>query len=214
MTKRILDLTICLLMAPLTLPLAVVVAILVRARLGSPVLFRQGRIGFHDRPFVLYKFRTMNESRDPSGRLHEDGVRLTSLGEKLRALSLDELPQLWNVLKGDMSVVGPRPLLPQYLPRYTERQGRRHEVKPGITGWAQVNGRNSLSWEARFDLDVWYVDHRSLWLDVKILWLTLLKVVKREGIRRQGCSTMPEFMGTPQALGRRGGSRLEIQEPS
>jgi sugar transferase EpsL len=199
--KRLFDLMICLLLAPPVALLLMAVAILVRHRLGSPVLFRQNRIGLYERPFVIYKFRTMTESLDPAGNLREDRDRLTDFGEKLRALSLDELPQLWNVLKGDMSLVGPRPLLPQYLPRYTVRQRRRHEIKPGITGWSQVNGRNAVSWAARLNLDVWYVDHRRHWLDVRILGLTLLKVLKREGIRRQGYSTMPEFMGS--ALERR-----------
>src|ERR1035437_6557089 len=177
-------------------PAILVLACLHRARMGSPVLFRQVRIGRGERPFTFLKFRTMTEARDSHGMLLPDERRLTALGQFLRASSLDELPQLWNVLKGDMSLVGPRPLLPEYLARYNMRQRRRHEVKPGITGWAQVNGRNALTWEEKFDLDVWYVDHWSPWLDIKVLWLTLLRVLQRDGISQCGHATMPEFMGT------------------
>ena len=152
----------------------------VRRKLGSPVFFRQTRPGLHGRPFEMVKFRTMTDVRGPDGQLLPDAVRLTAFGRFLRATSLDELPELWNVLKGDMSLVGPRPLLMEYLPLYSPEQARRHDVRPGITGWAQVNGRNALSWEEKFKLDVWYVDHRSLWLDVKILWLTVRKVLVRE----------------------------------
>jgi lipopolysaccharide/colanic/teichoic acid biosynthesis glycosyltransferase len=154
-------------------------------------------VGKDDHIFAFYKFRTMTDARGATGELLPDEQRLTGLGRFLRATSLDELPQLWNVLKGDMSLVGPRPLLPEYLPRYTAFQKRRHEVRPGITGWAQVNGRNSLTWERKFELDVWYVDHRSFALDLKILFMTLLRVVRREGIAQDGHATMPEFLGTP-----------------
>jgi lipopolysaccharide/colanic/teichoic acid biosynthesis glycosyltransferase len=173
------------------------IAVVLRLTFGISPIFIQKRVGMNERAFMLYKFRTMTEARDSLGRILPDAQRLTRFGRFLRKTSLDELPQLWNVLRGDMSLVGPRPLLPEYLPRYTPFQRRRHEVKPGITGWAQVNGRNALAWEERFDLDVWYVDHRSTWLDVKILWLTLLKVLSRNGISQDGSATMPEFMGSP-----------------
>ena len=178
-------------------PLMLAFAGLIRVRIGKPVLFRQLRIGHREKVFTFLKFRTMTDVRDQTGKLLADEHRLTALGRFLRSTSLDELPQLWNVLKGDMSLVGPRPLLPEYLPRYTLFQRRRHEVKPGITGWVQVNGRNSLTWEQKFELDVWYVDHQSLWLDVKILWLTVLQVLRRDGISQEGHATMPEFMGSP-----------------
>lgn len=168
----------------------------VRRKLGSPVFFRQTRPGLHGRPFEMVKFRTMTDARGPDGKLLPDAERLTAFGRFLRATSLDELPELWNVIKGDMSLVGPRPLLMEYLPLYSSEQARRHEVRPGITGWAQVNGRNALSWEEKFKLDVWYVDHRSLWLDIKILWLTVRKVLVREGISAPGDATMPVFNGT------------------
>jgi len=173
-----------------------VVAIAISFR-GNP-LFRQNRIGRGERPFTLYKFRTMMDKRGPSGTPLPDAERLTALGRFLRTYSLDELPQLWNVLKGDMSLVGPRPLFAHYLPRYTPFQRRRHEVRPGITGWAQVNGRNALTWEQRFELDVWYVDNWSLGLDLKILWLTLCALLRREGISQPGHVTMPEFPGSSQ----------------
>jgi lipopolysaccharide/colanic/teichoic acid biosynthesis glycosyltransferase len=162
----------------------------------SPV-FGQQRIGQYNQAFTIYKFRTMTDLCDSSGRLLPDEQRLTAMGRFLRSTSLDELPQLWNVLKGDMNLVGPRPLLPEYLPRYTAFQRRRHEAKPGLTGWVQVNGRNNLTWEQKFDLDVWYVDHGSPWLDVKILWLTMLQVLRRDGISQAGHATMPEFLGSP-----------------
>ena len=165
--------------------------------MGRSVLFRQVRIGRGDRAFRIVKFRTMRDARDNAGNLLADEERLTTLGRFMRRGSLDELPQLWNVLRGNMSLVGPRPLLPEYLPRYSAFQRRRHEVKPGITGWAQVNGRNALGWEQKFELDVWYVDHWSVWLDIKILWMTVVKVVCGEGISQQGHATMPEFMGSP-----------------
>ncbi|MDO8455988.1 MAG: sugar transferase [Burkholderiaceae bacterium] len=167
----------------------------IRRKLGSPVLFRQARPGLHGQPFNMVKFRTMTDARGTDGRLLPDAVRLTAFGRFLRGTSLDELPELWNVLKGDMSLVGPRPLLMEYLPLYSPEQARRHEVRPGITGWAQVNGRNALSWDEKFKLDVWYVDHRSLWLDIKILWFTVRKVLVREGISADGEATMSKFTG-------------------
>lgn len=178
----------------LALPLALL-ACQVRRKLGSPVLFTQVRPGLHGRPFRMVKFRTMTDARDASGVLLPDAQRLTSFGRFLRASSLDELPELWNVLRGEMSLVGPRPLLMEYLPLYSPEQARRHEVRPGITGWAQVNGRNAISWADKFALDVWYVNHRSLWLDMKILWLTMRKVLVRDGISAPGDATMPKFEG-------------------
>ena len=178
----------------LAVPLALL-AWLVRRKLGSPVLFTQVRPGLHGKPFRMVKFRTMTDARDASGALLPDAQRLTPFGRFLRASSLDELPELWNVLRGEMSLVGPRPLLMEYLPLYSPEQARRHEVRPGITGWAQVNGRNAISWADKFALDVWYVDHRSLWLDVRILWLTVRKVVVRDGISAAGEATMPRFEG-------------------
>ena len=168
---------------------------MVRRELGSPVFFRQVRPGLRGKPFEMIKFRSMTDARGADSQLLPDAVRLTPFGQFLRASSLDELPELWNVLKGDMSLVGPRPLLMEYLPLYSPEQARRHEVLPGITGWAQVNGRNALSWEDKFKLDVWYVDNFSLWLDIRILWLTLLKVLMREGINSAGEATMPRFNG-------------------
>ena len=182
-------------------PLFAMIALLIRLDSRGPVLFRQERPGLHGKPFVLFKFRTMREAYDKDGNLLPDGERLTPFGRFLRSTSLDELPELFNVLKGDMSLVGPRPLLPQYLDRYTPEQARRHEVRPGITGWAQINGRNAVSWEERFKLDVWYVDHRSLWLDVIILFRTVRKVVLREGIHAAGEATMSKFTGSGTAGG-------------
>ena len=176
-------------------PLMLIIGFFVRMRIGTPVLFKQGRPGLYGKPFTIYKFRTMTDKRDKDWNLLLDGERLTRLGRFLRKTSLDELPELFNVIKGDMSVVGPRPLLMQYLDRYTAEQARRHEVKPGITGWAQVNGRNAITWEDKFKLDVWYVDNQSLWLDLKIIGLTLWKILKREGINQPGQATMEEFMG-------------------
>lgn len=196
MVKRWLDLTAAALGLLLSSPVLLVLAVVVRLTMGSPVLFRQERPGLHGKPFVIYKFRTMRERRDADGRMLPDAERLTRLGRFLRVTSLDELAELFNVLRGEMSLVGPRPLLMEYLERYTPEQARRHEVKPGITGWAQVHGRNAITWEEKFRLDVWYVDHWSLGLDLKILWLTLLKVLKREGISAAGHATMPEFRGT------------------
>ena len=179
----------------LCLPLAVL-TLLVRRKLGHPAFFRQVRPGLHGQPFEMVKFRSMTDARGPDGALLPDAERLTPFGRFLRASSLDELPGLWNVLKGDMSLVGPRPLLMEYLPLYSPEQARRHEVRPGITGWAQVNGRNALGWDDKFKLDVWYVDHRSLWLDIKILWLTVKKVLVRDGISAAGEATMPRFTGS------------------
>lgn len=178
-----------------TSPLLLTLALVVRFFLGSPVLFRQKRPGLHGRPFQLIKFRTMTNGRDEYGAYLSDEQRLTPFGKFLRRTSLDELPELINILMGDMVFVGPRPLLMQYLPLYSPEQARRHEVKPGLTGWAQVHGRNSLSWEEKFDLDVWYVDHRGILLDLRILWLTLLTVIRREGISSDGYLTMPPFTG-------------------
>lgn len=171
---------------------------LVRSKLGSPVFFRQVRPGLHGKPFEMVKFRSMTNQKGPDGNLLPDSERMTSFGRFLRSSSLDELPELWNVVKGDMSLVGPRPLLMEYLPLYSPRQARRHEARPGVTGWAQVNGRNSLSWDEKFELDVWYVENQSFWLDIKILWLTVKKVIVREGISAAGEATMPKFTGSVQ----------------
>jgi sugar transferase EpsL len=177
-------------------PIMAAVALAVRLLLGRPVLFRQARPGYLGQPVEILKFRTMTNAVDATGIPLPDADRLVPFGKFLRKTSLDELPELWNVLKGDMSLVGPRPLLPQYLSRYTAFQRRRHEGKPGITGWAQIKGRNALTWEQKFELDVWYVDHRSFWLDAKILWLTLQEVIRSEGINQDGHATMPEFLGS------------------
>ncbi len=179
-------------------PLLLGLAVLVRYKLGAPIVFCQTRPGLGGKPFDMYKFRTMTDARDDNGELLADHVRLTAFGKFLRSTSLDELPELWNVLKGEMSLVGPRPLLMEYLPLYTAQQARRHEVRPGITGWAQVNGRNAISWEDKLQLDVWYVDHQTLWLDIKILFLTVKKVVIREGISAEGTPTISKFTGTGQ----------------
>jgi lipopolysaccharide/colanic/teichoic acid biosynthesis glycosyltransferase len=195
--KRWLDLLVALPLAVALSPVLAFIALLVRVSLGRPVLFRQERPGREERPFTIWKFRTMRDLRDDRGNLLPDEERLTTLGRFLRRTSLDELPELWNVLRGDMSLVGPRPLLMEYLDRYTPQQARRHEVRPGITGWAQVNGRNLLSWEEKFEHDVWYVDHVSLGLDLEILALTLWKVIKGEAITAPGHATMPEFRGGP-----------------
>lgn len=195
MIKRAFDLLAVILTAPVWLPLMAIVALLVRVKLGSPVFFRQQRPGKHGRIFELIKFRTMTDARDASGTLLSDAIRLTEFGKWLRASSLDELPELLNVLRGDMSLVGPRPLLVQYLSRYSPRQSRRHEVRPGLTGLAQVMGRNALSWEEKFELDVRYVETQSLWLDLRILVLTVKAVLFRTGISARGEATMPEFQG-------------------
>ncbi len=193
--KRLFDIALALLFFIVVAPVAAMIALLVRGKMGSPIIFRQKRPGISGRPFTLYKFRTMRDLRDDHDNHLPDIERLTPIGQVLRRSSLDELPELLNVLNGDMSLVGPRPLLMQYLGRYTPEQARRHEVKPGITGWAQVNGRNALTWEERFQLDVWYVDHVSFWLDIRILALTMWKVIKREGINQPEHPTMKEFMG-------------------
>lgn len=194
--KRLIDVGVTAIALALMWPVLLGLSMLVQLKLGAPVFFRQTRPGLHGRPFQLIKFRTMRTAFDVQGNLLPDAERLTRLGRWLRATSLDELPELWNVLRGDMSLVGPRPLLMEYLPLYSTEQARRHEVKPGITGWAQVNGRNTLSWEEKFELDVWYVEHQSFWLDIKIMAFTIRKVLLREGISAQGEDTMPRFTGS------------------
>jgi sugar transferase EpsL len=191
--KRVFDIVVSAVALTVLAPVMGLTALAVWRTMGRPVLFRQARPGLHGKPFVMYKFRTMRDLRDAEGNLLPDEARLTPFGRWLRTTSLDELPELVNVLRGEMSLVGPRPLLMEYLERYTPEQARRHEVKPGITGWAQIHGRNNLSWEERLRLDVWYVDHWSLWLDLKILWRTLWMVLRREGISAQGHATMPRF---------------------
>ena len=193
--KRLLDLAVALGALIVAAPLILILAALVRYNLGSPVLFRQTRPGRHGRPFVLVKFRTMRDAYGADGKPLDDSERLTRFGRFLRASSLDELPGLWNVVTGDMSLVGPRPLLMEYLPLYSPEQARRHEVRPGVTGLAQVNGRNAISWDEKFALDCWYVDHRSFWLDLKIIARTLVKVLHRDGISAVGEATMPRFTG-------------------
>jgi len=193
--KRLLDIMGAFVGLVVFSPALIIIMALVRRKLGTPGLFRQTRPGKHGKPFKMVKFRTMRDACDPDGTPLPDAARLTPLGKRLRSASLDELPELWNVLKGDMSMVGPRPLLMEYLPLYTPEQARRHEVRPGITGWAQVNGRNAISWEEKFALDVWYVDNRTLWLDLKIIWLTVKKVLIREGISGEGEVTMSKFTG-------------------
>lgn len=193
--KRLTDILVALPLLIIFSPVILLIIILIRCRCGSPVLFKQQRPGLNEKPFILYKFRTMKDLYNEAGNLLPDGERLTTVGKWLRKLSLDELPQFLNVLKGEMSLVGPRPLLMEYLPLYNEKQKRRHLVKPGITGWAQVKGRNAISWDEKFDLDVWYVDNWSPVLDLKILFLTLGKVLKREGISQEGMATMEKFRG-------------------
>jgi lipopolysaccharide/colanic/teichoic acid biosynthesis glycosyltransferase len=193
--KRLFDVIVSsLLLVAFLLPMLFLVFFVFK-KLGRPILFSQKRPGMRGRPFEMLKFRTMTAERDVSGRKLSDAERLTPFGRWLRATSLDELPELWNVLRGDMSLVGPRPLLMQYLPLYSARQARRHEVRPGITGWAQVNGRNALTWPQKLELDVWYVENRSFWLDLRILWMTLLVVLRRDGISAHGEATMPPFTG-------------------
>ncbi len=194
--KRLFDLTYSIVLFAVLMPLLLLIALLVLFSLGRPVLFKQQRPGLKGRPFTVYKFRTMKDAYSASGECLPDCDRLTDLGLLLRASSLDELPELFNVFVGDMSLVGPRPLLMEYLPLYTPVQARRHEVRPGITGWAQINGRNAITWEERLELDVWYVDNRSFMLDLKILWMTVLSVIKREGISQDGHVTMPKFSGS------------------
>jgi lipopolysaccharide/colanic/teichoic acid biosynthesis glycosyltransferase len=194
--KRVIDAAVAAVSLIVLSPLLLALMALVRLSLGAPVFFTQMRPGLHGRPFRLIKLRTMRAGNDGAGRPLPDAARLVPLGRLLRATSLDELPELWNVLVGDMSLVGPRPLLMEYLPLYSPEQARRHDIRPGITGWAQVNGRNALTWEQKFALDVWYVDHRSLALDVTIMWKTIVSVLKREGISSAGQATMPRFTGT------------------
>jgi len=194
--KRVVDIFIILLSLPIILLVFILTFLAAKVKLGAPVFFKQVRPGLNENLFNMYKFRTMNNERDKDGVLKPDSVRLTKFGQFLRSTSLDELPELWNVLKGDMSLVGPRPLLVEYLPLYSEKQSRRHEVRPGITGWAQVNGRNAISWDEKFDLDIWYVDNQSIWLDIKILWMTIGKVIFRTGISSKNNATMDEFLGT------------------
>lgn len=198
MIKRLTDLTLGLTALILLSPVLAITYVLVKKNLGTPVFFTQVRPGQHGKPFRMVKFRTMRDALDAQGNPLPDSERLTPFGRKLRATSIDELPELWNVLKGDMSLVGPRPLLMEYLPLYTPEQARRHELKPGMTGWAQVNGRNALSWEEKFQLDTWYVAHQSFWLDLKIMLLTIKKVLIREGISADGEATMSKFTGTPE----------------
>lgn len=194
--KRIFDFVFSFVLIILLSPVIFFVGVMVFLTMGRPVLFAQVRPGLKGKPFRIYKFRTMKNLTDQSGNILSDEARLTQAGRFLRRLSLDELPQLFNVVKGDLSFVGPRPLLMEYLPLYTPDQARRHNVRPGITGWAQINGRNVITWEERFKLDVWYVDHENLWMDMKIILLTVLKVVKGEGISAEGCVTMPKFTGS------------------
>ena len=196
MIKSIFDKILALFLIILFSPIYIVISLLIFFKMGSPILFRQKRPGYKEKIFGIYKFRTMTNEKDEFGNLLPDDKRLVGIGKFIRSTSLDELPQLFNVLKGEMSFVGPRPLLEEYLPLYNEKQKRRHDVKPGITGWAQVNGRNAISWEQKFDYDVWYVDNQSFWLDIKILWLTFLKVVKRSDISSSTSSTMEKFTGS------------------
>lgn len=205
MVKRIFDILLLFVTLPITVPLLIVLFLLVRVKMGRRSFFLQTRPGLHSVPFVMYKFRTMTDARDNHGNLLPDEQRLTRFGKFLRSSSLDELPELINVLKGEMSLVGPRPLLMEYLPFYTPEQARRHEVRPGITGWVQVNGRNAISWEEKFKLDVWYVDNQSFWLDLNILWMTVVKVFKREGINQEGQATMEAFKGSDKV-------QLDVQE--
>ena len=193
--KRLFDLVVTLLLLPFIFLLCFIITLFVKIKLGSPVIFAQPRTGLNGNIFNMIKFRTMTNKCDLDGNLLPDSIRLTKFGQLLRLTSLDELPGLWNVIKGNMSLVGPRPLLVEYLPLYNDRQMRRHEVLPGITGWAQVNGRNSISWDEKFDLDVWYVDNQSIWLDIKILWLTVKKVIMRDGVNQDDQATSEYFKG-------------------
>lgn len=196
MLKRIIDLLVTFWLFVSLIPILLIIGVWVVIKHGSPLFFTQIRPGLHSKPFKMVKFRTMTNAKDAHGNLLPDAERLTKFGRFLRSTSLDELPELWNVLKGDMSLVGPRPLLMEYLPLYTPEQARRYEVRPGITGWAQINGRNAIDWEEKFKLDVWYVDNQSFWLDLKILFLTIKKVFVREGISAEGEATMPKFTGS------------------
>lgn len=195
MLKSLFDKILALFLIVLLLPVYIIVSLLILWKMGSPILFRQKRPGYKEKIFGIYKFRTMTNKKDINGELLADGQRLVGVGKFIRSVSLDELPQLFNVLKGEMSFVGPRPLLIEYLPLYNDEQKRRHDVKPGITGWAQVNGRNAISWEQKFKLDAWYVDNQSFWLDIKILWMTFLKVIKRSDISSSSSATMEKFRG-------------------
>lgn len=192
---RIFELIAAILILLLLSPIILILVLIIRLWLGEQVFFRQERPGLHGHPFEMIKFRTMTDARDSDGRLLPDCDRLTRFGKFMRATSIDELPELWNVVKGDMALVGPRPLLMEYLPLYSHRQMRRHEVRPGITGWAQINGRNALSWDEKFALDIWYVDNRSFMVDLRILVMTVIQVIKRDGISAKGEATMPHFMG-------------------
>lgn len=198
MLKRIIDITIASTALILLSPVYLIVAHKVKKNLGSPVLFRQVRPGLHGKPFEMIKFRTMKDALDAEGNPLPDSERLTPFGKMLRATSLDEMPELWNVIKGDMSIVGPRPLLMEYLPLYNQEQAKRHNVRPGITGYAQVNGRNAISWEKKFELDTWYVENQSLWLDFKIMLRTIKKVIAKDDISAEGEATMSKFTGTPE----------------
>jgi len=198
MLKRLFDIIVALVLIVLFLPVYLIVSILILVKMGSPIFFRQKRPGKDGKIFEIYKFRTMTNEKDGRGELLPDELRLVGIGKFIRSTSLDELPQIFNVLKGDMSFVGPRPLLVEYLPLYNERQKKRHDVKPGITGWAQVNGRNAISWEEKFEYDVWYVEHQSFLLDMKILWMTFLKVVRRSDISSQSSVTMEKFRGNKE----------------
>ncbi|MDV4314268.1 sugar transferase [Acinetobacter indicus] len=198
MLKRIIDITIASTALILLSPVYLIVAHKVKKNLGSPVLFRQVRPGLHGKPFEMIKFRTMKDALDAEGNPLPDSERLTPFGKMLRATSLDEMPELWNVIKGDMSIVGPRPLLMEYLPLYNQEQAKRHSVRPGITGYAQVNGRNAISWEKKFELDTWYVENQSLWLDFKIMLKTIKKVIAKDDISAEGEATMSKFTGTPE----------------
>ncbi len=193
--KRLLDIIFALILIAVLLPVFIILYFVIAIRLGRPVIFKQMRPGLNGKPFMMYKFRSMTDEKDQNGELLNDDKRLTSFGKKLRATSLDELPELYNILKGDMSFIGPRPLLMEYLPLYNERQSRRHEVRPGITGWAQVNGRNAISWKDKFELDVWYVENMSLWLDIKVIFKTIGTVLSRKGISQDGKATAEPFKG-------------------
>lgn len=196
MIKNLLDKIVALLLIVLFSPIYIIISLLILMKMGSPIFFRQKRPGYKEKIFSIYKFRTMTNETDENGNLLPDEQRLVGIGKFIRSTSLDELPQLFNVLKGEMSFVGPRPLLIEYLPFYNEKQKRRHDVKPGITGWAQVNGRNAISWDQKFEYDVWYVDNQSFWLDMKILWMTFLKVIKRSDISSNSSATMEKFTGS------------------
>jgi len=200
MIKRFFDIIASAISLFILAPVILFIAFLIQRKLGSPILFYQVRPGKNAKPFQMTKFRTMREDFDQDGRILPDSERIPPFGNFLRNSSLDELPELWNVLKGDMSLVGPRPLLMEYLPLYSTEQARRHNVRPGITGWAQVNGRNAISWEEKFKYDIWYVDNQSFWLDMKIIWMTIKKVIAREGISAEGEATMPSFTGTSDSV--------------